>query len=127
MLTVRKAADGKLKQIVEVRANHFFADEPLDVGDDQGPSPHEILDAALGACTAMTLHLVARRKQWPLEDVRVTMSHHNADGVYTMQREIELVGALTEDQRQYLLGIANKCPVHKTLGGKIVIESALKA
>lgn len=127
MLTVRKAADGKIKQIIEVRANQFFADEPPDIGDDQGPAPHELLDAALGACTAMTLHLVARRKQWPLEDVRVHLSHRSAAGVYTMEREVELIGALNEEQRQYLLGIANKCPVHKTLSGKIEIESVLKS
>lgn len=127
MLKVQKAAEGNIRQIITVRANQFIADEPPEMGEDAGPAPHELLDAALGTCTAMTIHLVARRKQWPLEDVRVEVTHRSADGVYTVQREIELVGALTEEQRQYLLGIANKCPVHKTLSGKIEIESALKS
>lgn len=125
MLKVRKAADGKLKQIIEVRANQLFADEPPEVGDDQGPAPHELLDAALGACTAMTLTLVARRKQWPLEDVRVEVSHSKDGEIYTLSRRVELVGELSAEQREYLLGIANKCPVHKTLMGKFEIETLL--
>ena len=125
MVKVRKAADGKLKQVVEVGRNSFFADEPAPVGDDQGPAPHEILDAALAACTAMTVTLVAQRKQWPLQDVVVEISHDADDATHRMHRKVQLVGALTEEQRQYLLGIANKCPVHRTLHKKIEIDTAL--
>ena len=127
MVKVRKAADGKLKQVVEVGRNSFFADEPVPVGDDQGPAPHDLLDAALATCTAMTVTLVARRKQWPLEDVRVEVSHEADDQTHRMSRKIELVGKLDEEQRQYLLGIANKCPVHRTLHKKIEIDTALVA
>lgn len=127
MIKVRKAAEGKIKQIVEARANHLFADEPPEVGEDQGPAPHELLDCALGACTAMTVTLVARRKQWPLEDVHVEIEHDKSEGLYKLKRKVELIGALSEEQRQYLLGIANKCPVHRTLSGKIEIETALAA
>jgi putative redox protein len=123
---VYKAPDGKLQQVIEVGRHRWIADEPPDVGgDDAGPSPFDMLDAALGACTALTVTMVANRKQMPLKDVRVEVVHTQADGVYRMQRRIELVGALSEEQRQYLLGIANKCPVHRTLTGKIEIETSL--
>lgn len=124
MIKVRKA-EGRIKQVIEVRANQFFADEPPELGDDQGPAPHELLDAALGACTAMTLTLVARRKQWPLTDVRVEVSHSKDGETYQLSRRVELVGELTAEQRDYLLGIANKCPVHKTLMGRFEISTEL--
>jgi putative redox protein len=122
---VRKAAGGKLKHVVEVGHNSFVADEPLPVGDDEGPSPHEILDAALATCTAMTVLLVARRKQWPLQDVRVEITHEQDDDTYRMDRKVELVGELTQEQKDYLLGIANKCPVHRTLHKKFEIATRL--
>lgn len=128
MITVHKAADGKLKQHVSNGRNEIYSDEPESVGgDDQGFAPHDLLDAALGSCTALTVTMVARRKQMPLTDVRVEVSHDSADGVYRMHRQIELVGVLSDEQKTYLLGIANKCPVHKTLSGKIEIDTALKA
>lgn len=127
MVKVHKAADGKLKQIVEVGDNAFFADEPPEHGgDDAGPSPHELLDAALGTCTALTVTLVARRKGLPLTDVRVSIRHEESERGYQLHREIELIGDLTPEQRQYLLGIANKCPVHRTLTGRIGIDTVLR-
>jgi putative redox protein len=125
MVKVRKAAEGKIRQLIEVRANQLFADEPPEVGEDQGPAPHELLDAALGACTAMTILLVARRKQWPLTDARVEITHSKDGDIYRMTRKVELMGELTAEQREYLLGIANKCPVHKTLSGRIEIATEL--
>lgn len=126
MITVKKAAGGKLKQQIGNGRNQIFSDEPAsNDGDDAGLSPHELLDAALGSCTALTVTLVARRKQMPLNDVRVEITHELMDGVYRMHRRIELVGDLTDEQKTYLLGIAKKCPVHRTLSGKIEIESAL--
>lgn len=125
MVKVRSAKDGRIKQIVEVGSNSFFADEPAPVGDGQGPAPHDLLDAALATCTAMTVTLVARRKQWPLEDVRVQVTHSADDQTHRMERKIELVGALSQEQRQYLLGIANKCPVHRTLHKRFEINSGL--
>ncbi len=125
---VRKAPDGKLQQIIEAGNHHWIADEPRDVGgDDAGPGPFDMLDAALGACTALTVTMVAARKQLPLKDVRVEITHTQTDGVYRMQRRIELIGDLKEEQRQYLLGIANKCPVHRTLTGRIEIETTLSS
>jgi putative redox protein len=126
MITVHKAADGKLKQQISNGRNQLFSDEPVDVGgDDAGLAPHELLDAALGSCTALTVTMVARRKQMPLTDVRVEITHESADGVYRMHRSIELVGSLSDEQKTYLMGIANKCPVHRTLSGKIEIDSVL--
>lgn len=125
VIKVRKAGDGKIKQLVQVGANSFYADEPEPVGDDQGPNPHDLLNASLGVCTAMTVMLVARHKKWPLDDVRVEITHEEDDATYRMSRKIELVGQLSDEQRAYLMGIANKCPIHKALHKKIEIESAL--
>ena len=128
MITVRKAADGKLKQQISNGRHQIVSDEPLDIGgDDQGLTPHELLDAALGSCTALTVTMVARRKQMALTDVRVAVTHDNVEGVYRMQRRIELVGTLSDEQKTYLLGIANKCPVHRTLSGKIEIDTMLES
>ena len=126
VIKVRKAGDGKIKQLVQVNANSFFADEPEPIGNGEGPNPHDLLNASLGVCTAMTVMMVAQRKQWPLDDVRVEITHEEDDANYKMLRKIELVGAaLTEEQRTYLMGIANKCPIHKALHKKFEIESSL--
>lgn len=126
MVKVHKAEQGKLTQLIEHEAHRFLSDVPEKLGgDDAGPEPHEILDAALGACTALTVTMVARRKQMPLEDVQVEIEHREENGVYHMQRRVRLVGALSGEQREYLLGIANKCPVHKTLGGRFEIATEL--
>lgn len=126
VIKVRKA-EGKIKQLVQIGANSFFADEAEPVGDGQGPDPHDLLDASLGVCTAMTVMMVAQRKQWPLDDVRVEITHQESDTDYKLLRKIELVGQLTEEQRTYLMGIANKCPIHKALHKKFEVESSLVA
>jgi putative redox protein len=126
MIKVHKAADGAFKQVIEVRANTLVSDVPAAVGgEDAGPEPHDLLDAALGACTAITVTMVARRKQMPLEDVRVEVTREEAGGLYTLSRRVELVGALDDAQRAYLLGIANKCPIHKALTGRFEIRTEL--
>lgn len=128
MVIVHKAEDGQLKQRIEVGGNTFFADVPTaQGGEGAGPEPHDLLDAALGACTALTLTMVARRKQLPLTDVRVQITRAEAGGLYTLHRNIELLGELTAEQRDYLLGIANKCPIHKALMGRFEIETELKS
>lgn len=126
IVKVRKAPEGKLRQLVEVGHNSIYADESAEVGgDDGGPNPHDLLDAALGACTAMTVTMVARRKQMPLRDVRVEITHEEDNDNYRLHRKVELVGELSEEQRQYLLGIANKCPIHRALHKKFGIETVL--
>ncbi|MGQ0529891.1 MAG: OsmC family protein [Panacagrimonas sp.] len=128
MVIVHKAEDGALQQRIEVGSHHFYADVPVaQGGEGAGPEPHDLLDAALGACTALTVTMVARRKQMPLRDVRVQITRNEAGGVYTLHRHIELVGELSGEQRDYLLGIANKCPIHKALMGRFEIATELKS
>jgi len=115
---------GKLGQDIEIGTHKLRADEPADKGgDDNGPEPHELLAAALGSCTAITLKLYADRKGWPLRDVRVHVSGSAADGRYVITRTLTLTGELDAEQRQRLIDIAGKCPVHKTLTGEIVINT----
>lgn len=115
---------GKLGQDIEIGTHTLRADEPADKGgDDNGPEPHELLVAALGACTAITLKLYADRKGWPLTDVRVQLTGGPADGKYAIRRQLTFTGELDAEQRQRLIEIAERCPVHRTLTGEIAIET----
>lgn len=107
----------------------WAADEPSDAGGGNGgPDPTRLMLASLGACTAITLRMVATRRQWPLSDVRVDLEL-NPDGKPAsgnhIVRRIRLEGSLTEDQRAQLLKIANACPMHKLLTGEVHIDSSL--
>ncbi len=132
---------GEIGYTTEIIAgNHgILADEAEEVnGDDFGPSPYQLLSAALGACTAMTLQMYARRKGWDLKEVKVHLDHgkryvddcmtcENKEGrLDHFDRIIELEGNLTAEQRMRLLDIANKCPVHRTLESEIRINTSLE-
>ncbi len=118
-------AGGKFAQDIVVGSHRIRADEPTEMGGgDTGAAPHELLLAALGSCTAMTLKVYAERKGWPLRDVRVTLSGVSAGGVYTITRTLAIDGDLDGEQRQRLIEIAEKCPVHKTLTGDIAIYTS---
>lgn len=125
-VTVRGAASGFVQEI-RAGAHALLADEQVsNGGTDRGPTPHALLLAALGACTSMTVSMYARRKQWPLEDVRVALRHWKDDAGEHIERAIELVGELDVEQRARLLEIANKCPVHRTLSAPIDIRTTLE-
>lgn len=115
---------GPLQAAVQIGKHQVLSDAPESLGgQDSGAEPHDLLAAALAACTIVTVTMVARRKALPLEDVRVQVEHGQRDGAYEFKRRIEFVGGLNDDERARLLDIANKCPVHKTLSGTIRIET----
>jgi len=117
-------AKAKLSQDIEVAGHRIRSDEEAEKGgEDTGATPHELLLAALGSCTAMTLKVYAERKGWPLEDVNVTLNAVNGEGAYIITRQVALHGNLDAEQRQRLLEIADKCPVHRTLSGEITINT----
>lgn len=118
-------AEGRFAQDIEIGGHRLRADEDRDKGgDNSGPAPHELLLAALGSCTAMTLKVYAERKGWPLRDVRVTLNGATTDGAFAITRQLTIEGDLDAEQRRRLLEIADKCPVHKTLAGDITISTA---
>lgn len=121
-------AQGKFAQDIHIDSHRLRADEEQEQGgDNTGPAPHELLLAALGSCTAMTLKMYAERKGWPLRDVRVTLNGASADGKFNITRDIALAGELDPEQRQRLIEIAEKCPVHRTLAGEITITTTERA
>jgi putative redox protein len=135
---VRGGATGFAQQI-QVGAHQLSADEPIESGGtDTGPSPYDLLLAALGSCTSMTIGLYARRRNWPLQEVVVSLWHskiHAADcaecetregKIDRIEREIQLIGSLTSEQRSKLMQIADKCPVHRTLTSEINIRTREK-
>jgi putative redox protein len=136
-ITVHGSAAGFAQEIA-IGQHRLVADEPVSVGGtDTGPNPYDLLLAALGSCTSMTVAMYARRKRWPLESVTVRLSHskvHAADCAEAetkvglldhVHRDVAFSGPLSEDQRARLLDIARKCPVHRTLESEIVIETHL--
>jgi putative redox protein len=94
-------------------------------GAGTDPTPHELLDAALAACTTLTIQLYAKRKQYPLGEVQVRIERDETAETYRMRRHVRVSGALTEQQRTDLLRVANACPIHKALGKKFEIETEL--
>ena len=118
-ITATRDRTGKLRHVVTIRNHRVPVDElPAVGGEDSGPTPHDLYDAALAACKAVTMVWYANRKQIPLEDVAVTVERNDADertGTYRLRASLALGGALTEAQREELLHVAAKCPVHKLM------------
>ncbi|WP_405492782.1 OsmC family protein [Nocardia sp. NBC_00511] len=122
VVMVAENGEGPYGQLIRVGDHTLIADEPAPAGGGAGPGPYELLLAALGACTSMTVRMYADRKRWPLEQVTVSLRHHRdtaATGQHSrvdqISRDIRLDGDLDTMQRQRLIEIANGCPVHRTL------------
>ena len=139
VVVVTETRTGRFTQQIVVGKHAFYADEPVAAGgDDAGPSPYQLLSAALGACTSMTMRLYADRKGWPLDRASVRVDHdkiHAEDCaecetreglVDSFTRELTLEGALDDEQKKKLLEIADKCPVHRTLHSEIVVKTSLR-
>jgi putative redox protein len=124
-----------LQNEVRYGAGHsFITDEPRSAGgDDAGPDPYSLILGALGSCISMTVHLYARRKQWPVETVTVRLRQNRIHAkdcqdckdkegfIHRIERAVRVTGDLSDEQHARLQEIAHKCPVHKTLSSKIVI------
>jgi putative redox protein len=133
---VASTGQGKFEQVMVNGRHNVIADEPVaSGGSDVGPSPYDLLLMSLGSCTSMTVRLYAARKQWPLEQVVVRLKHskvHAEDCVDCekptamidrIDRALEFIGPLDEEQQSRLLQIANQCPVHRTLSSRIDIKT----
>jgi len=129
-----------LQQDIRIGRHTLVSDEPQAFGGaDLGPSPYELLAAAVGSCTSMTLRMYARAKGWPLHRVITTIRHDKVHArdcadcetregrIDRLEREIELEGPLDDAQRKRLLEIAERCPVHRTLSSEVKLVTRLKA
>lgn len=131
-------ANASFRTEIEAGAHKLVADEPVSAGGtDEGPTPYDLLSAALGACTSMTLHFLAKRDGIPLEGVelRITNDRMHAKDcadclttsvyIHRFDVQIRLRGNLTPEQREKLLATARRCPVYKTLSNEIRIDERL--
>lgn len=130
VVVVSENGSGRYQQAVQAGQHALIADEPVSVGGaDAGPAPFDFIMSGLGACTSMTLRMYAERKSLPLKRVSVALSHDKVeiDGIMRdrIHRDITLEGDLSDEQRQRLLEIANKCPVHRALSQSIQLDCKL--
>jgi uncharacterized OsmC-like protein len=135
-VTVTETGTGTYTQEITAGRHRLVSDEPRPIGEDAGPTPYDLLLAGLGACTSMTVRMYAARKGWPLEQVRVTLRHsriHAEDcaecetergWIDHIDRDVQLTGDLDDNQRQRLMHIAERCPVHQTLTSEVDIATS---
>ena len=118
-ITVTRDTSAKMKHTVAIRQHTFVVDEPeSNGGEDFGPTPHELYDSALGACKALTTLWYAKRKNIPVDGIEVSIERDDSEerqGKYRLKAVMTLTGSLTEAQRQELLNVASKCPVHRLM------------
>jgi putative redox protein len=117
--TITENGESTFAVDITVSGHHLKGDEPVDAGgENRGPSPYDMLTAALGECTAMTVRWYAQKQGWPLDKVEVTLTHHKENKQDIFTKSITLHGdKLTEEQREKLINVAAKCPVQRTLEG----------
>ncbi len=126
--TARRAGDS-LKHHIEIGKHQLTADEPRDEGGtDEGPTPQELLAASLASCTAVTIEMYAARKGWDIGEVEVDVDYQPAErGALTrFAMTVRLPKELAEEQRERLMQIAAKCPVHRTLEGEVKFDERVK-
>jgi putative redox protein len=129
MRAVSRRVSGKLEQDVSIRDHRLTADEPRDHGGgDTGPSPQELLAASLASCTAITMEMYAERKGWEVGEVVVDVDYEPAQrGSPTrFVMQVQLPKELSEEQRDRLMQIAAKCPVHRALEGEVMFEETVE-
>ena len=129
MRATSRRVDGRLEQRVEIRGHSLTADEPRDLGGEvSGPSPQELLAASLASCTAITMEMYAQRKGWEVGDVAVNVSYEPAQrGSPTRFRmNVEFPKELPEEQRERLMQIGAKCPVHRALEGEVMFDETVE-
>lgn len=125
MISAKRAHD--LAALIQTTTHQILSGvKEASGGKDEGPDPHELLEGALAACTIITVQMYANRKQWPLEstNVQITITSETKEST-VIQRDVSFVGDLTDEQRQQLFVIANKCPIHRLLHSQVQINSAL--
>lgn len=124
-----ETGNGRFQTCVSTAGISIISDEPVTAGGlGSGPTPYQLLASALAACTTMTLRLYAERKGWKINEISTTVGHRRDPGAVltdVFERRISLNGSLDPAQRQRLLEIADKCPVHRTLKGGSRIETKL--
>jgi putative redox protein len=128
MRAIARREGGKLTHQVDIRSHRVTADEPTDQGgEDAGPSPQELLAASLASCTAITMEMYANRKGWDAGEIVVDVDYEPAQrGSPTRFRmEVQFPKELPEEQRERLMQIAAKCPVHRTLEGEVMFEETV--
>jgi redox-sensitive bicupin YhaK (pirin superfamily)/uncharacterized OsmC-like protein len=131
-ITVSQHTPGQIRQTIQISSHQLNADASEAAGGSAtGPDPHDLFDAALATCKAMTLQLYAKRKNIPLQEVKVEISRDDSDeakGLYQLHVRLELIGELTTEQRGQLLAIADKCPIHKLMTQtEVQVHTSLKA
>lgn len=128
-IIIDETRNGPFQLKVRAGSSTFIVDEPIGVGGlGAGPNPYDLLSAAIGACSLMTIRLYANRRNWPLDRVRVKVTHQrrDVDAIDTFIREIQFMGALNSERQQKLLEISTHCPVHKTIErGSTIVTSLI--
>lgn len=119
MIKLQKSDNRQYRQRLSITSHEWFADTNAALGgDDSAPEPHDLFDSSLAACTAITLTMYAKRKGMPLESINIDLERDSSkekNGEYGLAMKIELIGDLNDEQKQSLMAIATKCPVHKLM------------